>query len=177
MAPNPPNPDTPEARRRIESYFSGLQPGSYDIIGGDNPGYNCFAHAAGKADIWLGPRKPHPFVKTSWPLDLPLTDTVDVIIQLFAKEGYTPCQDGSLEVGFEKIAIYAKSGRATHAAKQVANDRWSSKLGREETIVHVLTALEGMGQHEYGNVTQFLKRPIAQAASDTSPACSPSSHE
>jgi hypothetical protein len=63
-----------------------------------------------------------------------------------------------LEPGLEKIAIFAKGGRPTHAARQLGSGRWTSKLGRAEDIEHDLRALEG---EAYGAVAFFLQRPRA----------------
>jgi hypothetical protein len=61
---------------------------------------------------------------------------------------------------FQKIAIYMKYGKPCHAARQLSNGKWSSKLGGWEDIEHELTGLEGIGEHEYGYVEQILKRKI-----------------
>lgn len=72
--------------------------------------------------------------------------------------GYEVCDNTELEVGFEKIAIYGDSdGEATHAARQLPNGKWTSKLGRWEDIEH---ELEGLTGEMYGEVKQILKRPI-----------------
>jgi len=60
-----------------------------------------------------------------------------------------------LEEGFERIAIFAILAQPTHAARQLENGRWTSKLGRAVDIEHELDALEGT---DYGKVTQILKR-------------------
>jgi len=71
--------------------------------------------------------------------------------------GYTPCDDTSIEPGFEKVALYATPDLLVkHAARQLSNGRWTSKIGDEIDIEHVLDGLTG--QH-YGAVVQILKRP------------------
>ena len=78
-------------------------------------------------------------------------------MQAFATLGFIPCDDDTVEAGFEKIAIYVNSqGKPIHAARQLHNGRWSSKLGREVDIEH---ALVGLTNSEYGSVAQLLKRP------------------
>jgi hypothetical protein len=72
--------------------------------------------------------------------------------------GFSPCEDAGLEVGFEKIALYATSdGEPTHAARQLRNGKWTSKLGRWQDIEH---ELEGLVGEMYGTVKQILKREI-----------------
>ena len=69
------------------------------------------------------------------------------------------CSDSSLEAGYEKIAIYVKDGIPTHAARQLGDGRWTSKLGKYEDIEHdSLDALNGDGYGEYGRVALFMSR-------------------
>lgn len=73
-------------------------------------------------------------------------------------QGYVPCSDGTLESGYEKIAIYAnRRDDWTHAARQRPDGWWTSKLGSDVDIIHLTPEdLEGV---EYGTVVMFLKRP------------------
>ncbi len=70
--------------------------------------------------------------------------------------GYEECEDGSHEPGFEKIALYAKDAEPTHAARQLPDGRWTSKLGKLEDIAH---SLEGLAECLYGEIVLFMKRP------------------
>jgi len=46
----------------------------------------------------------------------------------------------------------------THAARQLPDGKWTSKLGQLEDITHGTTdVIEG---GDYGEVVQFMKRPI-----------------
>ena len=71
------------------------------------------------------------------------------------------CSDGTPEDGFEKIAIYAtgpSNTKPSHAARQLANGKWTSKLGQVEDIEHdTVTAIEGP---LYGLVVRYLKRQL-----------------
>ena len=86
-----------------------------------------------------------------------MEETLVAFIAAFATLGYETCDDGALEDGVEKVAIYAfPSGRATHAARQLPTGRWTSKIGYEEDIEHGSpTELEGV---EYGAVAQYMRR-------------------
>jgi len=77
---------------------------------------------------------------------------------VFETLNYTPCENGSLEPGFEEVALYAnEEGVPKHAARQLSTGEWASKCGRAEDIIHNdLKALEGS---VYGMVVQFLRRP------------------
>lgn len=79
---------------------------------------------------------------------------------VFASLGYEPCADGILEQGYEKIALFAhdKEGVAqpTHAARQLGDGKWTSKLGALEDIEHAQA--ENVAGDCYGKVTQFMRR-------------------
>jgi hypothetical protein len=121
--------------------------------------YNCIAWAA---DDTTGKWWPDPLGIGKWPAGVPREATVDAFIRAYGTLGYALCQDNSLEAGFEKIAIYATretdgSLSPTHAAKQLPNGHWSSKLGDFEDIEHPeLDVLDGPA---YGTSVCFLKRP------------------
>jgi hypothetical protein len=79
----------------------------------------------------------------------------------FEALGYEVCDDRRLEPGYEKIAIYGLAGSPEHAAKQLLDGSWSSKLGYLNDIVHAtLEALEGP---DYGSVEVIMRRPRARS--------------
>jgi hypothetical protein len=94
-------------------------------------------------------------------------ETVDAFRQAFATLGYVVCNDDLVEAGFEKIALFALSGRPKHAARQLPSGRWTSKLGPMEDIEHELHDITGM---VYGSVVLLMKRPIPRAGEPVSPA-------
>ena len=117
--------------------------------------YNCIAWAVGDTTKrWW----PDPFGELYWPSDIQRIAKVENFITLFERQGYSICADDSVEPGFEKVVIYAKgTARAVkHAAWQLEDGTWTSKLGREEDINHKTP--EGLTSQEYGEPVQFLKR-------------------
>jgi hypothetical protein len=93
-----------------------------------------------------------------WPPQAPRNFSVQAFIEAYRTLGFTPCDDTSFEPGSEKVAIYAKPDlRVQHAARQLSNGRWTSKLGDLEDIEHLLDGLSGA---QYGAVVQILKRPL-----------------
>ena len=96
-----------------------------------------------------------------WPPNVPRTFSIDSVIQAYATRGFRRCAHGDLEEGIEKIAIYGTgpSGaeRPTHAALQLLEGRWTSKLGNCEDVTHS-TANDVNGPC-YGQVLCFLGRP------------------
>jgi hypothetical protein len=88
--------------------------------------YNCIAWATGRTDVaWW----PDPQGVGYWPEGAPRAETLEAFYRAFESIGYTRCHDGSLEGGFEKTALCALSGQPKHAARQLPDGRWTSKLG------------------------------------------------
>jgi hypothetical protein len=88
---------------------------------------------------------------------VPRQESVDAFVQAFSTKGFFPCADGSLEQGFEKIALYAINTKPTHASRQLVDGNWTSKLGKDHDVSHTIGALDGPA---YGSVVMFLKRTI-----------------
>lgn len=145
---------------RLEPYqeedFPNLAATGYCITSKRSRLYNCFAWAAGEDDRWCNPLESNN--SYYWPDGVPAEMAIAAFIQAYQTLGYEPCENADLESGFEKIAIYATAdGEPTHAARQLPNGKWSSKLGRWEDIEH---ELDGLTSEIYGSVKQILKRPL-----------------
>ena len=99
--------------------------------------------------------------KTYWPANAPRELAIDAFVAAFVTLGYKIVSAEGAESGLEKVALFADStGRPTHAARQLPNGRWTSKLGMSEDIEHELRALEGQ---IYGTVAAVLARPVVRA--------------
>ena len=115
--------------------------------------YNCIAWAA---EDNTQPWDPDPLFRIAhWPTGVPRQQTMAAFVQAFQQLRYEECESDSLELGFEKVAIYAKSGVPHHMAKQLENGQWTSKLGDDVDINHALRGLEGA---IYGSVATILRR-------------------
>ena len=95
--------------------------------------YNCIAWAASEDFRFWWPDKTMDFF---WPEGVEREETVDAFVKAYATQGFKICEHEEFEKGFEKIALYAKDGKPQHAARQLARDVWSSKLGRSYDIIH-----------------------------------------
>jgi hypothetical protein len=144
---------------KIEGWFPNLQQGEYEITSPASLRYNCIAWAAGRADAWWEPvRGPGYF----WPEHASWDDRVDSLVEVFLSLGFERCADGAVEVGFEKIAIYGEDGAYLHAARQMKDGRWASKLGAYEDIVHkTLDGLVGPAP-AFGEILVILRRPLGK---------------
>jgi hypothetical protein len=123
-----------------ETLFPDLVRTGYYITSPPDPLYNCIAHAAGITNKWWWP-DPDGF--DYWPQGVLRERTFAAFIHALATLGYGPCPDGALEVGWEKVAIYATADGPAHAARQLENGRWTSKLGPDDDIEHALASYAG----------------------------------
>jgi hypothetical protein len=139
----------------LEELFPGLADGDFRVTSPKTNRYNCIAWAAGDINNWWWPSAG---TREFWPPLVPRERTLSAFEQAFATLGYVACSSDLVEAGFEKVAIFAEpSGLPTHAARQLSNGRWTSKLGTMEDIEHDLKDIEG---EIYGEVIRILKRPI-----------------
>lgn len=142
-----------------EARFPNLTRGEYEVTSAETPDYNCIAHAAGKDDNWWWPDEPPSY----WPPGHDKAETLEAFVKAYATVGFVVDfnQTSELEVGIEKVAIYVDAdGVPTHAARQLTNGSWTSKLGEWEDIQHkTLKAMEddGLGLG-YGKVAVILRR-------------------
>jgi hypothetical protein len=135
--------------------FPGLVFEGFSITSPEDPLYNCIAFAAGDVNRWWWP---DPFKQAYLPANIQRAETLASFIDAYSALGYHECPDGSFEGNFEKIAIYVSNQKTpTHAARQLSDGFWTSKLGRAEDIRHN-TATSISGQH-YGDIAVYMKRP------------------
>ena len=129
----------PHSKSEIQAAFPKLRPDSFEILGGEEPDYNCIAWAAGDTSRnWWPPSPGAPTDPDAphWPDGVPAEETLAAFMSAYGTLGYEPCDNPTLELGFEKIAIHLKNGVPKHASRQLLNGRWSSKLGWAQVIEH-----------------------------------------
>jgi hypothetical protein len=125
--------------------------------------YNCIAWAAGdnKRNWW-----PDLDGFGYWPPGCTRALTTAAFIQAFGTLGYLPCRDGLLEANNQKVAIFATRGLMgnvpTHAALQLPDGTWTSKMGPLEDICH--QNVDGVGGPVYGDVICYLARQREQGS-------------
>jgi hypothetical protein len=94
-----------------------------------------------------------------WPPDLPVgIPVVGVVAEVFRRVGYTATGNREHQLAVEKVAIYADEWREVrHAARQLADGLWVSKMGDLADIRHeTLEPLEGP---LFGQVVLIMERP------------------
>lgn len=139
--------------------YPNLKPNNFVVRSPKSPKYNCIAWAAGDSRRWWWPSFGY-----YWPDGVQHANTMDAFIQAFGTLGYVACDDKECvgpphEAGVERIAIYAIYGVPKHAARQMNERWWTSKMGANIDLEHTLSALEGPF---YGSVRKILKRTVPQ---------------
>jgi hypothetical protein len=119
--------------------------------------YNCIAWAANDTSAWW---EPFNGPGIYWPPGAPTDYSIWAYAAAFATLGYVECQTPTFEDGWEKIALYAELVHgeilATHAARQLADGTWTSKLGDLEDISHA--DLDALCGRAYGADVMYMKR-------------------
>ena len=96
-----------------------------------------------------------------WPEGLPHDREPDTLRELFRREGFVDCEDGSLDPALVKIALYRVQDNVgsyiwTHVARQLKTGLWTSKLGSSYEVTHRSTGdLEG---ELYGAVYAYMAK-------------------
>lgn len=140
-----------EARIFLTKRFPNLAKTPFEVTSQPDSVYNCIAWAANdNKNLWWPDRFAH------WPDGCPRVRTMGAFRKAFETLGYKR-SDYSIEFeAFEYIAIFAKADRPEHAARQLADSSWTSKLGPYCDISHSIDGLNGV---EYGEPALFMKRP------------------
>jgi hypothetical protein len=128
------------------------------------PEYNCIAFAANEDFRWWWPIPEDSYY---WPENVPREENLEAFVKAFETLGYLVCDNDNLEHGFEKVAIYVDDlGKPKHAARQLRNGKWISKLGKYIDVEHKLDCLReyllNLGGTDYGTVAVVLKRELAE---------------
>ena len=124
-------------------YWSNDFPGSltspFLVTSPQSRAYNCIAYAYGDLSRAYWPSKTF-----YWPNHIVRSEHLNSFIDLFNSIGYVLCDNGILEPGFEKVAIFGLNQNTTkHAAKQLLTGQWSSKLGANYDVSHNIQSMEG----------------------------------
>jgi hypothetical protein len=142
---------------QIVTVFPRLREHGFAVTSPQDTRYNCIAWAAGDDTRWWWPGViSQPIGGYYWPT-LNARGTLDNFEKAFETLGYTRCETSEYEPGYEKVAIYVDAdGLPTHAARQIGEGVWLSKLGRLEDISHA--DIEGVCGKNYGEVGIILRR-------------------
>jgi len=121
--------------------------------------YNCIAWAMNDDTKWW---EPDPLGWMYWPNGSARVATLSSVMAMFRNLGYSNCASAALESDYEKIAVYTEGNRFTHVARQLADGKWTSKLGDLDDITH--STLDALAGQAYGKPAHFLRRQITLSA-------------
>lgn len=137
-------------------------PNSYDepfiIKSPSTIDYNCIAWAVEITDKSFWP-EPTPYSSQEWPKDIPFEETLEAFIKFYESFDFEKCDNGEYDEAYLKIAIYTKNEIPQHAARQLNENMWTSKLGPSNDVRHTL---KSMSNGYYGNVAQFMRKKISR---------------
>jgi hypothetical protein len=112
----------------IERDYPGTA-GKHEITSEPDEEYNCIAWAANDKSTWWSHEDGF-----KWPAKR--SSGIEALVEVFAGLGFKETKSRTLEPGREKVALYAKEGKWTHASRQLTSGKWASKLGVDEDIEH-----------------------------------------
>lgn len=156
------------ATQLITLWFPKLQEDRYfRLTSPATPKYNCIAWAAAQDECNLWPYNNEGVPAKSngarfrWPRGIARDLSVESFHNLFRLNGFEPYDGTQLESGYEYICLYVNTdNEVTHAARQLPDGTWTSKLGQYQDIRHSLHSLEG---EIYGKVHCIMRRQIPSA--------------
>jgi len=136
--------------KQILALFPHLNSLNHFVTSAADARYNCAAWAANDTKRWWDRFQ-------YWPPDAERTDSLAAAQGALASIGFVPCEDGKIEAGVEKIAIYESDGRWKHVARQLPDGHWTSKLGQAQDICH--RTVGALFSDAYGRSVVFMRRP------------------
>jgi len=114
--------------------------------------YNCISHSIGMK-VWAWPKEGGH--RNYWPISN-MNEDKKSFDEFYAYHGYNICNmDFRYNPNYSKIALYGKDNNPKHAAKQIDEIWWESKIGQSEIIRHKLFDLEGF---KYGDVIEIYQK-------------------
>src|SRR5262249_13960966 len=127
---------------------------NFQVLGPATPTYTCIAHTLGIHNRVI-------FVITG-----PPSDPFSYMDQLYLTQGYRrlPVPDASLQSGQQKIVLYGTLNpngsirRLQHAALQMPDGNWSSKIGTSILIRHLVP--QALNGPEYGQPVAVYARAV-----------------
>ncbi len=132
-----------------------VENGNFRYTSPKKKAYNCLAWAIGISNLQIDML----YFRDVYELD---PNTLDHSANGYAEcinryYGFEICDSAEVEDGFEKIALYEDNRRDfTHAARQLDNGKWTSKMGTYEDIEH--DDLDAVAGAFYGKPSVYMKR-------------------
>jgi hypothetical protein len=131
----------------LSRFFPHLKSDAYCVTGPKTPTYNCYAFSAGITSRWVESEVDSSYGNKNGTLEFSDFDAFYATLGLVPVTNATPANP--------VVALYAKSGSPTHAARNTASScgNFESKLGKYLKIAHVVSDLEGGSV--YGDIDRY----------------------
>lgn len=137
----------------FEPHFPSLKNVAQKKTSEPTPVYNCIAWAFGDDKRHWWPNQ----LRSYWPMDAANLSRLEAFEAWFLADGWQETESPEIEGGYQKVALYAKDGDPTHAARLLQSGVWTSKLGGNIDLSHQLSDLIGPA---YGEVLRIYKKPL-----------------
>ena len=134
--------------------FPNLRSQGFTVAEPPSDRYNCIAYAAGDNNRWWEYTRRH-----YWPSYATRSARIESLQEVFAGLGFEECDDGSIEPGYQKVALYEDDGEYQHASIQMPSGAWRSKMGEGPVIEHF--SPDSLSGGPYGNPTVFMRRVVS----------------
>jgi len=115
--------------------------------------YNCIAFAFGDVKRWWWPDGAN-----YWPLPIQSRDVAAEFERLLRHFAFMQVTDGSYKKDSHTIAVLYQDGEPLHACRQISENIWVSKMGRNFDIHHSPPGVL-LGQ-KYGNHFSVFRRSV-----------------
>lgn len=148
--------DSKVNRDELIRYFPDLASDNhFHLLSDATRKYNCIGWAMGSDERWVTSAFGADYW---WPDGVDRDSNQDSLVKAFEAVGFSICADSTLEAGFDKVALYAREGQWTHAARIISDEEEYSKFGTGWDATHGHDVFDGTN---YGSVFCYMKRPVA----------------
>ena len=132
--------------------FPNSQAEPFEITSRETGDYNCIGWAVGDSTKFYWPGPSEFFF---WPNEIPRNESLETFQLFFNSLVTKSVPTASWKRAFKKSRFLKKNGLPTHAARQLADGFWTSKLDVLEDVKHSLGAISG---GFYGEIALFLRK-------------------
>ena len=136
--------------------------GVFDIKSDRNPLYNCIGYAMGTKAHFVALGRLDRLPWCWWPHGVATNCSPKSLIDAFAFMGFVETDNPKVEADYDKVALYEKGGKWTHAARIEEDNKYHSKLGTEYDIIH--RAGDVFHEVDYGDIYAYMKRSVRDRA-------------
>ena len=143
--------DTSSWAQLLSTAFPKLSGEDFEIVERASERYNCIGYAVDDTT-----KRWWPNGIDYWPPWATRDNRMESLRDAFIGLGFEQCHDSDVEDGYQKVALYGSQGRFEHAAVQMPNGRWRSKMGQGPVIEHLNP--ESLSGRLYGDATTFMRR-------------------